>query len=171
MKRKKIFSRKPESGRSMIEMVGVLAVTGLITAAAYVLIRTGMSSEKMNSLADEIDILVSNVRVVVAGGNTCSLPATSEIGTSSTNNGGAEFARALLKTTSAATRFGGSSYYAVTRSDDSKCSGSSKTDRGFKIHLVNMPSTVCTTINGLSYAGGTAVCLSNDTTVTITYSE
>jgi len=166
---KRIFSRNQESGRSMIEMVGVLAVTGLITAAAFVLIRTGMSSEKINTVSDEVDILASNIRVVVAGGHTCSLPATSEI--TSSDSGGINFAKALLKASSAITPFGGSSYYAVTRSGSGTCTATKKTDTGFKIYLVDIPATACSALDGMTYAGGTAACGTGGTTLTITYSE
>ena len=52
-------SKKPESGRSMIEMVGVLAVMGLISAGAFVLLRSGMSSQKRNRIQDEIGNIAS----------------------------------------------------------------------------------------------------------------
>ena len=37
---------RQESGRSMIEMVGVLAIMGMLTAGAFVLISLGINRQK-----------------------------------------------------------------------------------------------------------------------------
>ena len=57
-------NKKHESGRSMIEMVGVLAVMGLITAAAFVLITSAMRSQKLSRADDDISALVAGVRLL-----------------------------------------------------------------------------------------------------------
>ena len=54
-------TKKHESGRSMIEMVCVLAVMGLLTAGAFVLIQSGMSSQKRSRAADEISAIVAEM--------------------------------------------------------------------------------------------------------------
>ena len=56
-------NKKHESGRSMIEMVGVLAVMGLITAAAFVLITSAMRSQKLSRADDDISALAAGVRL------------------------------------------------------------------------------------------------------------
>ena len=57
-------NKKHESGRSMIEMVGVLAVMGLITAAAFVLITSAMRSQKLSRADDDIAALGAGVRLL-----------------------------------------------------------------------------------------------------------
>jgi len=57
-------AKKHESGRSMIEMVGVLAVMGLITAAAFVLITSALSSQKLSRIDDDVSTLVQGVRLL-----------------------------------------------------------------------------------------------------------
>ena len=57
-------NKKQESGRSMIEMVGVLAVMGLITAAAFVLITSAMRSQKLSRVDDDIAALAAGVRLL-----------------------------------------------------------------------------------------------------------
>lgn len=57
-------TKKHESGRSMIEMVGVLAVMGLITAAAFVLITSAMRSQKLSRADDDISALAAGVRLL-----------------------------------------------------------------------------------------------------------
>ena len=57
-------TKKQESGRSMIEMVGVLAVMGLITAGAFVLISSAMKSQKTSRLDDDVSAIVAGVRLL-----------------------------------------------------------------------------------------------------------
>ena len=56
------MAKKYESGRSMIEMVGVLAVMGLLTAGAFILIQSGMQSQKRSRVVDEINAIVSEMQ-------------------------------------------------------------------------------------------------------------
>ena len=59
----------------MVEMVGVLAVLGLITAAALVLITSALKTQKSSRLEDEVNMMVNGVRTlyatVVEQGGTC----------------------------------------------------------------------------------------------------
>ena len=61
------MQKNHESGRSMVEIIGVLAVMGLITAGAFALVRSGMASQKRNRAADEIANIVSTIRTLSAG--------------------------------------------------------------------------------------------------------
>ncbi len=51
-----------ESGRSMIEMLGVLAIMGVITVAAITMISTAMRTQKRNTVNDEVVQIVTGVR-------------------------------------------------------------------------------------------------------------
>ena len=53
---------RQESGRSMIEMVGVLAIMGMLTAAAFVLISLGTNRQKQARVMDDVVTIVSGVR-------------------------------------------------------------------------------------------------------------
>ena len=53
---------KHESGRSMIEMIGVLAIMGIITAGAFVLISTAINTQKRSRVTDDVTAIVSGVR-------------------------------------------------------------------------------------------------------------
>ena len=53
---------RQESGRSMIEMVGVLAIMGMLTAAAFALISLGISRQKHARVMDDVVTIVSGVR-------------------------------------------------------------------------------------------------------------
>ena len=58
---------KYESGRSMVEMIGVLAIMGVITAGAILLINVGLNSSKRRSVDDEVTMLVTGIRDSFSG--------------------------------------------------------------------------------------------------------
>lgn len=53
---------RQESGRSMIEMLGVLAIMGVITVGAIGMISAAMRMQKRTAVNDEIIQIVSSVR-------------------------------------------------------------------------------------------------------------
>ena len=53
---------RQESGRSMIEMVGVLAIMGMLTATAFTLISLGINRQKQARVMDDVVTMVSGVR-------------------------------------------------------------------------------------------------------------
>lgn len=56
---------RQESGRSMIEMVGVLAIMGMLTAAAFALISLGINRQKQSRVTDDVVTIVSGVRTLL----------------------------------------------------------------------------------------------------------
>ena len=58
---------KYESGRSMVEMIGVLAIMGVITAGAILLINVGLNSSKRTTVRDEVTVLVNEIRNSFSG--------------------------------------------------------------------------------------------------------
>lgn len=53
-----------ESGRSMIEMLGVLAIMGLLTVGAYELIKLAFNNQKQMKAVEEIFVIVNEVRTL-----------------------------------------------------------------------------------------------------------
>ena len=53
---------RQESGRSMIEMVGVLAIMGMLTATAFALISLGINRQKQARVVDDVVTMVAGVR-------------------------------------------------------------------------------------------------------------
>ncbi len=51
-----------ESGRSMIEMLGVLAIMGVITVGAIGMISTAMRTQKLTTINDQVVQMVTMVR-------------------------------------------------------------------------------------------------------------
>lgn len=58
---------KQESGRSMIEMLGVLAIMGIITAGAISMISYAMRMQKQSAINDTIYQIVLGVRQTYGG--------------------------------------------------------------------------------------------------------
>lgn len=56
---------RQESGRSMIEMVGVLAIMGMLTATAFALISLGINRQKQSRVTDDVVTIVSGVRTLL----------------------------------------------------------------------------------------------------------
>ena len=54
--------RNYESGRSMIEMLGVLAIMGVITVSAVQMIGAAMRSQRRTTVQDEVAQMVTGVR-------------------------------------------------------------------------------------------------------------
>lgn len=54
--------KNSESGRSMIEMLGVLAIMGVITVGAIAMISAAMRSQKRTTVQDEVAQIVTGVR-------------------------------------------------------------------------------------------------------------
>ncbi|MCL2017856.1 MAG: hypothetical protein FWG80_03755 [Alphaproteobacteria bacterium] len=54
-----------ESGRSMIEMLGVLAIMGIITVGAVAMISAAMRSQKRTAVQDEVAQIVTGVRALL----------------------------------------------------------------------------------------------------------
>ena len=65
MKNSKIL-KNCESGRSMVEIIGVLAVMGLITAGAFVLLRSGGAAQKRSRAMDDVAVIAENIRGLYA---------------------------------------------------------------------------------------------------------
>ncbi len=61
------FSRGEQSGRSMIEMLGVLAIMGVITVGAITMISAAMRSQKRSAVQDEVSQIVTGVRQLLGG--------------------------------------------------------------------------------------------------------
>ncbi len=56
---------KTESGRSMIEMLGVLAIMGVLTVGAIGLISTAMRTQKRNTVNEEVLQMVTGVKTLL----------------------------------------------------------------------------------------------------------
>ena len=56
---------RQESGRSMIEMLGVLTITGVLTVGAVGMISTAMRTQKRNAVNDEVIQMTTQVRTLL----------------------------------------------------------------------------------------------------------
>lgn len=158
---------KYESGRSMIEMVGVLAIMGLLTAAAFALIQSTMTSQKVAKVSDEIDMLASHARALAAeSGNFSSLPDIEDITLGSSQEPKAIIlARRILGKKSADKTFETGDYFLYKDGSEKK----------FIIEISPISENDCEMMKYRAYGNGaTADCSTTDDGVTslkITYTK
>ena len=160
--KKSMEQRRYESGRSMVEMVGVLAITGLITAGAFILIRAGLASQKRSRAADEVATVVASVRgLSVEREDFANLPAYD--GKYSCEGNSANLAAAMLGGTgSAATPFSTNSCYYAAQGTKPEW---------FEVVLVNIPANDCTVLASRAWAESLNVACSNKTNLVIRYGK
>lgn len=165
------MKKKQESGRSMVEMVGVLAVMGLITAGAFVLINSGLKTQKRSSATDEIDVIAANVRAMVAQSENkdtpySGLPANCTGNTATTAK---SLAAGLLGSdnSTVTSAYGTGTTYAVCRGDND--------GKTFAVALSGIKAGECQALATRSYSHGSGACATgtgnNPNVVTITFTE
>ncbi len=59
-----------QSGRSIIEMLGVLAIIGVLTVGGIAGFSAAMSKHKINQITDQVQRMVTNIRALYAGKRT-----------------------------------------------------------------------------------------------------
>ncbi len=63
---------KQESGRSMVEMLGVLAIIGVLSVGAIAGYSKAMEKYKLNKFTEQLSIISQNIKTLCFGKNTCS---------------------------------------------------------------------------------------------------
>ena len=63
----KSFIKNEQSGRSMVEMLGVLAIIGVLSVGGIAGYSKAMAKYKVSKTTDQISMLVSNIRTLFAG--------------------------------------------------------------------------------------------------------
>ncbi len=143
------MTKKHESGRSMIEMVGVLAVMGLITAAAFVLITSAMRSQKLSRADDDISALAAGVRLLY--NNTVSDGKTDFSGITTATSANT---LKVLGFDSVKSPYGGAYTVAVGSTNDT-----------FTISFDTGDANTCSALKERGWAnGGTAACVAGSGT-------
>jgi len=127
-------NKKHESGRSMIEMVGVLAVMGLITAGAFVLISSAMSSQRISRVDDDVSALVQGVRLLYNSNNNF--------------NGLNDDALKVLAFSDVKNPFGGV-YHVIT----SDAATATQSEARFKIVITGLGEANATALKGRKWSG------------------
>ena len=62
--------KKLEAGRSMIEMLGVLAIIGVLSVGGIAGYSKAMNKFKTNKVADNVSMIVTNIRTLYAQQST-----------------------------------------------------------------------------------------------------
>ena len=61
------LNRIEQSGRSMVEMLGVLAIIGVLSVGGIAGYSKAMTKFKINKSMDQISMLVANIRTLFSG--------------------------------------------------------------------------------------------------------
>lgn len=145
---------KSESGRSMVEMIGVLSVMGLITAGAFALISYGMASHRISRANDDVANIAENVRALFAeSANYNNLPSTYLAGTTLLD--------AMSLTTT--TPFGSSTTYSVIQD--------SENSKGFVVVLNGLNANMCSVLANRAWVGSTGVSCDESNVLHISFSN
>ena len=146
---------RQELGRSMIEMVGVLAVMGLITAGAFVLITSALRSQRMVRIDDDISAIAGGIRLLYA--NQQNFNALASTGDKTT-------VLQLIGYDTVTTPYGGKYTLSATAATTDKPAGEFTVS--FDVDSTTACDTIASRLNGLN--GGTATCSGTSVSVAFT---
>ena len=137
-----------ESGRSMIEILGVLALMAFLTVGAFVLIHTGMTMQKRSEIMDRISEITTGVRALYADYDN--LPTSFD---------GAKTLSALSIET--------------TGPDDVTFSVAKDTSNAkqFIVSVTNLSADECDVLAAKAWTGSVNGATCSSTTLTITYKK
>ena len=137
-----------ENGRSMVEMLGVLAIIGVLSVGGIAGYSKAMNKYKINKTTDQVSMLVANLRTIFSSqGNYADLD----------NAGARKFGvvpNDMYGSTSSELKnaFGGD----VTIAYDKARSGDSKENEAFTIRYDGLSSEACVTIATGDWGSGQA---------------
>lgn len=148
------FYKAHESGRSMVEIVGVLGVMGLISIGAFVLIRSGMTNQKRTMVMDDVASIVTGVHALFADYDDYGKMGTS------CNAGKGENILAAIGVGSAGPYENVS--YSICRTSDKK---------QFKVGVNNLSESDCSVLASKAWTGGivTNNCSNSNHQIIVTY--
>ena len=147
-----------ENGRSMVEMLGVLAIIGVLSVGGIAGYSKAMNKYKINKTTDQVSMLVANIRTLFSSqGNYKDLDNAQAvkfgvvpndmIKTKTTGEG-----KDAITTTSLANAFGGD----VTIAADKARNGDADSNEAFTIRYDGLTSEACVTIATGDWGSGQA---------------
>jgi len=130
-----------QSGRSMIEMLGVLAIIGVLSVGGIAGYSKAMAKYKQNKLGDQISMLVTNIRTLYGNSqNYTGLTSSNAI-----NMGAVD--REMQVTPGTAT----AGIKNVYNSTESVFISTDATGNSFFVTVTKLPSTACTYLASADY--------------------
>lgn len=142
-----MLDKKSESGRSMLEIIGVMGIMGLITAGAFVLIRSGRETQRRSAINDTVSSIVTGIRTLYADyDDLSSLDGTKALSALSISTTGPN---------------------GVTYSVE-KVTGNNKQ---FQVEITNLSDDDCTVLEAKAWSGSVDGASCSSTTLTIKYNK
>ena len=147
--------KKLESGRSMIEMLGVLAIIGVLSVGGIAGYSKAMTKFKTNKVADNVSMIVTNIRTLYAQQKTYTgLDNKSAVEMGVVPD---ELVGTLTGTTQSLTNaFLGSVYIGAGKvaNMDGETGASAGTARGFYVIMNGLPKEACVTLATNDWGSG-----------------
>ncbi len=152
----KFLRNNEESGRSMVEMLGVLAIVGVLSIGGIAGYSKAMAKYKLNKTLDQVSMIITNVRTTF--GNQYSYAGLDNNTAVTYDIAGNDLSHGTSNTLTNA--FSGSvTISAASKSDGTGCTITGSADATycpyFKITYTKVPTQACTEI-AMSDWGGSA---------------
>ena len=142
-----------ENGRSMVEMLGVLAIIGVLSVGGIAGYSKAMNKYKINKTTDQVSMLVANIRTLFSSqGNYGDLDNAEAIKFGVVPNDMYTPASAYTSDTSIKNAFGG----AVTIAADKARDGDASSNEAFTIRYDGLSSEACVTVSTGDWGSGQA---------------
>ena len=161
---KEMIKSSQQSGRSMIEMLGVLAIIGVLSVGGIAGYSQAMAKFKVTKATDQIQTAVTNIRTLYASARNYGT-----INSAVLYNAGAigdEVCQGTANCPNPLNTFGGGFFFAPTTGTTAGA-----VNKGFTINYTNLPSEACTKLASYDWgdassglisvsvdAGSSAVC-------------
>lgn len=140
--------RNDQSGRSMVEMLGVLAIIGVLSVGGIAGYSKAMTKFKINKTMDQVSMLVANIRTLYSGQrNYSGLDNKTAIGFGIIPN---EMYSSSSKIVNA---FNGD---VTIQSATSSSGGSTTADKAFQIQYMGLSREACVAIASADWGTGAA---------------
>ena len=142
-----------ESGRSMIEMLGVLAIIGVLSVGGIAGYSQAMNKFKVSKATDQIQTMVQNIRTLYAGQKTYSGLAASAAGNALLYSAGVftdEICPDGASCSTAMNPYGGTISVASVNDENNK------TNRAFAVLYAGLPPAACVSLASQNWGDSTS---------------
>lgn len=140
-------TKQTQAGRSMIEMLGVLAIIGVLSVGGIAGYSKAMTKFRINKTVDQIMLLATNVRTLYGAQKTYASIGSSNGNTLMIN--GHLVDDEMINGNSVVNAWGGT----VTLTNGDKMSGNSD-NKAFVITMTNIPAQACIDLATLDWGAG-----------------
>ena len=157
---RKFLADGVQCGRSMIEMLGVLAIIGVLSVAGIAGYSKAMTKWKINKAIDEVNTIVSNTKIIFANSKTITTPSGNNYFDPEVEEEDFEFMRNFIMPketdTGVKNKYGGNMFQSPFGGEIY----ADPTDDGIIIYLSDLPREACIALGSYDWKDSIAVYVS-----------